>query len=179
MDIGAENQQAEKEKRNQGNRRAVCRCRGKGATANGYRRRKTASGERKDGIRKTEGLFAVVEGKARQRMNIGAENQQAGKEKTGIRKIEGLFAVVEGKARRADGYRRRKTVSGERKDGIRKTEGLFAVVDGKARRRMGIGAEKQQVEKEKTGSGKPAVCRCRWKDTTDGWTQAQRCNRRR
>ena len=65
MDIGAENQQAEKEKRNQGNRRAVCRCRGKGATANGYRRRKTASGERKDGIRKTEGLFAVVEGKAR------------------------------------------------------------------------------------------------------------------
>ena len=65
MDIGAENQQAEKEKRNQGNRRAVCRCRGKGTTANGYRRRKTVSGERKDGIRKTEGLFAVVDGKTR------------------------------------------------------------------------------------------------------------------
>ena len=71
------------------------------------------------------------------RMDIGAENQQAEKEKTGIRKIEGLFAVVEGKARRADGYRRRKTVSGERKDGIRKTEGLFAVVEGKARRADG------------------------------------------
>ena len=65
MNIGAENQQAEKEKRNQGNRRAVCRCRGKGATADEHRRRKTVSGERKDGIRETEGLFAVVEGKAR------------------------------------------------------------------------------------------------------------------
>ena len=93
MDIGAENQQAEKEKRNQGNRRAVCRCRGKGATANGYRRRKTASGERKDGIRKTEGLFAVVEGKARRRMGIGAEKQQVEKEKTGSGKPKGCLPL--------------------------------------------------------------------------------------
>ena len=93
MDIGAENQQAEKEKRNQGNRRAVCRCRGKGATANGYRCRKTASGERKDGIRKTEGLFAVVDGKTRRRMGIGAEKQQVEKEKTGLGKPKGCLPL--------------------------------------------------------------------------------------
>ena len=58
----------------------------------------------------------MVDGKTRQRMNIGAENQQAEKEKTGIRKTEGLFAVVEGKARRADGHRRKDVIEdGEEK----------------------------------------------------------------
>ena len=93
MDIGAENQQAEKEKRNQGNRRVVCRCRWKDTTANGYRRRKTESRERKDGIRKTEGLFAVVDGKKRRRMGISAEKQQVEKEKTGSGKPKGCLPL--------------------------------------------------------------------------------------
>ena len=66
--------------------------------------------------------------------------------------------AVQEKVRQPDGHRCRKPAGEERKNGIRKTEGLFAVVDGKTRRRMGIGAEKQQVEKEKTGLGKPKGC---------------------
>ena len=91
MDIGAENQQAKKEKRNQENRRAVCRCREKGATADEHRCRKPAGEERKNGIRETEGLFAVVEGKARRRMGIGAEKQQVEKEKTESGKPKGCL----------------------------------------------------------------------------------------
>ncbi len=59
----------------------------------GHRRRKPAGGERKDGIRKTEGLFAVVEGKARRRMGIGAEKQQAKKEKTESGKPKGCLPL--------------------------------------------------------------------------------------
>ena len=66
--------------------------------------------------------------------------------------------AVQEKVRQPDGHRCRKPAGEERKNGIRETEGLFAVVEGKARRRMGIGAENQQVEKEKTGSGRPKGC---------------------
>ena len=110
----------------------------------------------------------MVDGKTRQRMNIGAENQQAEKEKTGIRKIEGLFAVVEGKARRADEHRRRKPAGGERKTESRKPKGCLPLSRERHDGRMGIGAEKQQVEKEKTGLGKPKGCLPLSRERRDG-----------
>ena len=109
----------------------------------------------------------MVDGKTRQRMNIGAENQQAEKEKTGIRKIEGLFAVVEGKARRADEHRRRKPAGGERKTESRKPKGCLPLSRERRDGRMDTGAENQQAEKEKRNQGnRRAVCRCRGKGAT-------------
>ncbi len=92
MGIGAENQQAEKEKRNQGNRRAVCRGRWKGATANGYRRRKTAGVEKTE-LGKPKGCLPLSRERRDGRMNIGAEKQQVEKEKTGSGKPKGCLPL--------------------------------------------------------------------------------------